>query len=156
MVDMPSRPPSRSTRRPQPARQPSDTQLARTPSSHSFHAGHSLRRMATHETGEFVDVRQDGARMSTHDEHEAEDGASVASASASASRGDARKLDEEAAIESHGAGASDSRDLSAKPDAADDKYALQDQTNLLPWKQVAVIFVGLNCALFCSLLDQTM
>jgi len=37
-----------------------------------------------------------------------------------------------------------------------DKYALQDQTNLLPVRQVIVIFMGLNCALFCSLLDQTM
>ncbi|WOO85275.1 Efflux pump dotC [Vanrija pseudolonga] len=153
-----SRPPSRSTRRPQPARQLSDNALTRTPSSHSFHAGHSLRRMATHETGEFVDVRADGARMSTHDEHdgEHEDGASVSSQSRT------QHKDEEAAIEAHGKGGSDSRDAnlaaSAKPDDGDhhdDKYALQDQTNLLPWKQVAVIFVGLNCALFCSLLDQT-
>ncbi|TXT11261.1 hypothetical protein VHUM_02012 [Vanrija humicola] len=100
--------------------------------------------MATHETGEFVDVRQDGARLEPHDEHEHEgDTASVSSATRP-------KRDEEAAIESPG----DSRDApSATPE--DDRYALDDQTNLLPWKQVAVIFVGLNCALFCSLLDQT-
>lgn len=33
---------------------------------------------------------------------------------------------------------------------------LQDQTNLLPTKQVILVFLGLCCALFCSLLDQTM
>lgn len=33
---------------------------------------------------------------------------------------------------------------------------LQDQTNLLPTKQVVFVFMGLTCALFCSLLDQTM
>lgn len=38
----------------------------------------------------------------------------------------------------------------------DGKFALQDQTNLLPMKQVIIVFVGLSCALFCSLLDQTM
>ncbi|KAJ4389868.1 hypothetical protein N0V93_007340 [Gnomoniopsis smithogilvyi] len=37
-----------------------------------------------------------------------------------------------------------------------DKHHLQDQTNLLPFKQVIVIFMGLSCALFCSLLDQTL
>lgn len=33
---------------------------------------------------------------------------------------------------------------------------LQDQTNLLPVRQVIVVFAGLSAALFCSLLDQTM
>lgn len=33
---------------------------------------------------------------------------------------------------------------------------LQDQTNLLPVRQVIVVFAGLSSALFCSLLDQTM
>ncbi|KAH8084733.1 efflux pump antibiotic resistance protein [Filobasidium floriforme] len=32
---------------------------------------------------------------------------------------------------------------------------LQDQTNLLPAKQIIVVFLGLSCALFVSLLDQT-
>lgn len=31
-----------------------------------------------------------------------------------------------------------------------DKHQLQDQTNLLPFKQVIVIFMGLSCALFCE------
>lgn len=30
-----------------------------------------------------------------------------------------------------------------------DKTKLQDQTNLLPFKQVMVVFVGLSCALIC-------
>lgn len=33
---------------------------------------------------------------------------------------------------------------------------LQDQTNLLPVRQVITVFIGLSMALFCSLLDQTM
>jgi hypothetical protein len=54
-----------------------------------------------------------------------------------------------------------------------DKAKLQDQTNLLPLKQLLIVFAGLSCALFCktslfvktqeltscfqgSLLDQTM
>ncbi|ORY25555.1 major facilitator superfamily domain-containing protein [Naematelia encephala] len=36
-----------------------------------------------------------------------------------------------------------------------EEIQLQDQTNLLPLRQVIVVFVGLSCALFCSLLDQT-
>ncbi|KAJ5814831.1 hypothetical protein N7474_006608 [Penicillium riverlandense] len=36
-----------------------------------------------------------------------------------------------------------------------EKMKLQDQTNLLPMKQLLVVFAGLSCALFCSLLDQT-
>lgn len=33
---------------------------------------------------------------------------------------------------------------------------LQDQTNLLPVRQVLVVFAGLSMALMCSMLDQTM
>jgi hypothetical protein len=36
------------------------------------------------------------------------------------------------------------------------KLELQDQTNLLPARQVIIVFAGLSMALFCSLLDQTM
>ena len=36
------------------------------------------------------------------------------------------------------------------------EVALQDQTHLLPLKQVLLVFVGLSVAIFCSLLDQTM
>jgi len=33
---------------------------------------------------------------------------------------------------------------------------LQDQTNMLPAKQVILVCIGLSCSLFCSTLDQTM
>lgn len=32
----------------------------------------------------------------------------------------------------------------------EEKTTLQDQTNLLPVKQLLVVFVGLSCALFCE------
>lgn len=32
----------------------------------------------------------------------------------------------------------------------EDKRKLQDQTNLLPFKQLLVVFLGLSCALFCQ------
>lgn len=32
----------------------------------------------------------------------------------------------------------------------DDKPKLQDQSNLLPMKQLIVVFAGLSCALFCQ------
>ncbi|PSR76213.1 major facilitator superfamily domain-containing protein [Coniella lustricola] len=35
------------------------------------------------------------------------------------------------------------------------KPQLQDQTNLLPTKELIIVMFGLSCALFCSLLDQT-
>lgn len=39
---------------------------------------------------------------------------------------------------------------------SDASRELQDQTNLLPVRQVVFVFLGLSCALFVSLLDQTM
>lgn len=36
------------------------------------------------------------------------------------------------------------------------KLELQDQTNLLPHRQVLIVFAGLSMALFCSSLNQTM
>lgn len=32
----------------------------------------------------------------------------------------------------------------------DEETTLQDQTNLLPVKQLLIVFVGLSCALFCE------
>lgn len=34
--------------------------------------------------------------------------------------------------------------------SVNEKTKLQDQTNLLPIKQVLVVFTGLSCALFCE------
>ncbi|KAJ5729429.1 uncharacterized protein N7483_003937 [Penicillium malachiteum] len=42
-----------------------------------------------------------------------------------------------------------------KEPIANEKGKLQDQTNLLPIKQLLIVFVGLSCALFCALIDQT-
>jgi len=33
---------------------------------------------------------------------------------------------------------------------SDEKVKLQDQTNLLPLKQLLIVFAGLSCALFCK------
>jgi hypothetical protein len=48
----------------------------------------------------------------------------------------------------------ESQDSSIPP--PDASRQLQDQTNLLPVRQVIFVFLGLSCALFVSLLDQTM
>jgi hypothetical protein len=47
------------------------------------------------------------------------------------------------------------KDLEAQtPDsqaaAPDNETKLQDQTNILPFKQLAIVFLGLACALFCE------
>lgn len=54
---------------------------------------------------------------------------------------------EESRVESDGA--ADAAHIKKEPQ-------LQDQTNLLPTKQVVLVCIGLTCALFCSNLDQTM
>jgi hypothetical protein len=94
--------------------------------------------MATHETGHGIDEDHDGPeddRLGTHDEHSEHD---------IPMRG---SRDEETRI-----GAEEISEKSSKAKAP----VLQDQTNLLPVKQVILVFVGLTCALFCSLIDQTM
>lgn len=53
----------------------------------------------------------------------------------------------------------DGTDLEAQtagPGGKRKKLELQDQTNLLPPKQVFIVFCGLGLALFCSSLNQTM
>lgn len=37
----------------------------------------------------------------------------------------------------------------------DEEFVLQDQTNLLPAKQILIIFSGLSMAMICAMLDQT-
>lgn len=44
----------------------------------------------------------------------------------------------------------------ARARAGAPKVELQDQTNLLPFKQVLIVFLGLSMALFACMLDQTM
>jgi hypothetical protein len=100
--------------------------------------------MATHETGHGIDEDHDGQdteqdRLGTH--HEGEDSDHDNSKS---SRIDAIGDEEQAAK------------MGAEEVSNKKPPELQDQTNLLPVKQVILVFVGLTCALFCSLIDQTM
>ncbi|GFZ49265.1 hypothetical protein JCM24511_07384 [Saitozyma sp. JCM 24511] len=113
----------------------------------SAHAQNALRRITTHETGEGIDLELDGlGRTNTvddnYDEQERE------------TNGDG----------GHGCPTTmvlDAQGQEVVEEAADfsgedmDKTTLQDQTNLLPTKQVLMVFVGLTASIFCSLLDQT-
>lgn len=125
---------------PQPVTQP---QLSRQTTNRSIHAQNSLRRMATHETGHGIDNDHDGNdKLETHDEDHEGDRTPGNSRRESA-------VDEEQHTE---ANATSTNGPGGKKEAP----KLQDQTNLLPVKQVILVFVGLTCALFCSLIDQTM
>lgn len=105
--------------------------------------------MATHETGELVEQDRDGAQLDTHHEHHEEHEQHELEHSDKSDRRHAPnttpRIDEETAPEPE-----------TEPARPKKKFELQDQTNLLPVKQIMLIFLGLNCALFCSLLDQTM
>lgn len=106
--------------------------LSRTLSSTSAeHVRFSLRRLATHETGEH-------ATLEAHQE------------------GDPRLSDEENQIGRKGHGEEAELPCEPSKEGGKDKFELQDQTNLLPFKQLVLVFIGLSAALFCSLLDQTM
>lgn len=122
--------------------------LQRTGTNVSIHAETSLRRMATHETGGYdhtehehsvhdddaYGVDDDRGKLKRHsEEHELDLTSS--------------ERHEESRTESHGAGGGGEGKR---------EIALQDQTNLLPVRQVIFVFLGLTCAIFCSLLDQTM
>jgi hypothetical protein len=141
--------------------------------------------MATHETGELADSGDDDDGLSTHDEHEHEhedpshsehthrrhesyakntgvEDVSTLDYEATGAQPGSRDL---GADDAGGAGARKNSGADDNKEGKDqdrgqakdkDKYELEDQTNLLPVRQVIVIFMGLNCALFCSLLDQTM
>ena len=110
--------------------------------------------MATHETGELVDHVRDGAAdtLDTKDEH-GRDCSSESVTAADSPRdeeenvGFSREISNGKGELAQGAGT-----------GTDGKRGneLQDQTNLLPIKQVIFVFLGLTCALLCSLLDQTM
>ena len=96
--------------------------------------------MATHETGELADHPRDWTAdgMDTYDEH-------------------GKSRDEEKTI---GVPRTQHEQEGKKSDAEEKRRQkeaeLQDQTSLLPFKQIVFVFMGLTCALFCSLLDQTM
>jgi hypothetical protein len=103
--------------------------LQRTLTSTSVHAQTSLRRMATHETGGQEEDHTDNG-----------------------TGGDGRlntHQEEETRTEEH-------EESKTGLHGGKKEIVLQDQTNLLPARQVVFVFVGLTCAIFCSLLDQTM
>lgn len=99
--------------------------------------------MATHETGTFDDHQQDeDDRLGTHHEdHEDHDEHQMTSTRS--------EEHEESQVESQ-PGENDGKKKGKK------EVELQDQTNLLPVRQLIFVFIGLTCAIFCSLLDQTM
>jgi len=114
--------------------------LSRIPTTSSYHAQNSLRRMATHETGELANHDEDDSAeaLHTHDEHEDEHESHTHNTH-----------DEEANI------GVQPNSQTEKVEKVKKEVELQDQTNLLPIRQVIFVFIGLTCALFCSLLDQT-
>lgn len=120
--------------------------------------------MATHETGEFVDQENVGAApdsLYTHEEHGDEHGhTDEYEGNGRLNHMAGSRRDEEETIQCALPQLLSSPTSTTPNDDASQpkkpKFELADQTNLLPVKQVIVIFCGLNCALFCSLLDQTM
>ncbi|WVF70528.1 hypothetical protein IAT40_005319 [Kwoniella sp. CBS 6097] len=147
-------------------RHTSDSALSRTATSSSVHTRNALRRMATHETGEYVDDSEDGRSEEDREQHQANmhrekkldthnegDRDEISPGRGTIDpmpddgdepEGDGRPTDEEKIIDGK-----QSKGRKKK------EVELQDQTNLLPAKQVILVFVGLTAALFCSLLDQT-
>ncbi|WWC58666.1 uncharacterized protein I303_101210 [Kwoniella dejecticola CBS 10117] len=138
--------------------------LSRVPTSSSIHTRNALRRMATHETGNYDPedhedeyINGDDA-LHTHDEHEHEhDGTPAQSRRNSDNTQD--KLHNHGQSTSPEEGEDEEKQIEGKKTrfggGKKKEVELQDQTNLLPVKQVVAVFVGLTCALFCSLLDQT-
>lgn len=104
----------------------------------SSHAQTSLRRMATHEAGGNEDDH-----LHEHEEEENE----------RRSSGGHVETNEETRSDTH-----EENVIGVKDEQTSGKkeIVLQDQTNLLPVRQIIFVFVGLTCAIFCSLLDQTM
>ncbi|UOH80176.1 hypothetical protein LQV05_002825 [Cryptococcus neoformans] len=134
--------------------------LVRASTSGSYHAQNALRRMTTHETGEFVEDRDGGAEeddgLHTHDEeHEHGHGQDDFNHQEHSEQSHRSLRSEERKEDNREQGKDEEAKIEGKKSGQKKKFELQDQTNLLPTKQVIFVFVGLTCALFCSLLDQT-
>lgn len=117
--------------------------------------------MTTHETGEFVEDRDGGAEeddgLHTHDEeHEHGHGQDDFNHQEHSEQSHRSLRSEERKEDNREQGKDEEAKIEGKKSGQKKKFELQDQTNLLPTKQVIFVFVGLTCALFCSLLDQTM
>ncbi|OWZ71858.1 hypothetical protein AYX14_02739 [Cryptococcus neoformans] len=134
--------------------------LVRASTSGSYHAQNALRRMTTHETGEFVEDRDGGAEeddgLHTHDEeHEHGHGQDDFNHQEHSEQSHRSLRSGERKEDNREQGKDEEAKIEGKKSGQKKKFELQDQTNLLPTKQVIFVFVGLTCALFCSLLDQT-
>lgn len=114
----------------------------------------------THETGTGVERKVDRGRKEQEPHHEHED-----ENMSETSHHTVEENDEASPEKSNvphienGGNKGESQDVEAQAEGKEgkrQKLILQDQTNLLPVRQVLVVFVGLSMALFCSLLDQTM
>ncbi|WVO13016.1 hypothetical protein L204_100625 [Cryptococcus depauperatus] len=114
--------------------------LLRMSTGGSYHAQNALRQMASHETGELVENCDEEVH---ENEAEIEERRSTKHLSEGA-KDRPKGNDEEANIEGGKSRWDEMKNVE-----------LQDQTNFLPTKQVIFVFCGLTCALFCSLLDQT-
>jgi hypothetical protein len=125
--------------------------LHRTGTSVSLHAETSLRRMATHETGGYEHDDDHGLHDEADEEREIDEGRN-------GGKGMLERHSEEHELETSSERHEESRVESGagKEEGAKGGVVLQDQTNLLPVRQIIFVFVGLTCAVFCSLLDQTM
>jgi hypothetical protein len=123
-----------------------DAALGLVPPQVSTHAQNSLRRIVTHETAGGVDLDLDGLGIPrTHNED-----------------GDEEKKTENGlgrecpTLDLDAQGKDGLEKATGTSGVHMDEATLQDQTNLLPTKQVLMVFIGLTAAIFCSLLDQTM
>ena len=149
-------PPSRSTGKVSVPLIVPDVPLTRTGTDHSFHAQSSLRHIATHETGELIcreTDRPEDERVDTREGRDLEHGHESRDLSDHSHPSNVRHggsdEEENVALEKSGGGRKNRWKKKDEP-------LLQDQTNLLPTRQVILVFIGLCVALFCSLLDQTM
>lgn len=133
--------------------------LIRTPVRAS--TGHSLRGLAVHETGEGFDGEE------VERGREPSDGGDVEKGFRENSPLEDRPGQTENPMENARRNSQDREGTTTDegphvlgqqvPDRHQKKMIeLQDQTNLLPTRQVITVFAGLTAALFCSLLDQTM
>lgn len=134
--------------------------LVRASTSGSYHAQNALRRMTTHETGEFVEDHDgqatDDGLHTHHEEHEYGHEESDFNPQRHSEQSHKTVLSGEREEDNREQGKDEEAKIESEKSGQKKKFELQDQTNLLPTKQVIFVFVGLTCALFCSLLDQTM
>lgn len=134
--------------------------LVRSSTSGSYHAQNALRRMTTHETGEFVEDHdgqaEDDGLHTHHEEHEYGHEESGFNPERHSEQSHKTVRSGEREEDNREQGKDEEAKIESEKSGQKKKFELQDQTNLLPTKQIIFVFVGLTCALFCSLLDQTM